>query len=370
MAGRAGRRNIDTVGNVILLTNLYEPLETNYYYKITNSGPKVLKSKFKIGYNLVLHHSDKFTKEQMIYFVNKSLMTKDILNEMSYAEEQIKVLIQKRDDIMIDKTIYQKYLKYKELEEQYTYAKNKHKIQLKKQMDMIMNESTTMATKFEMIQHVNSLNQQIQEQRNNYDYAKNYVSAQISAIYKILEDNGFAETTKGTIAKNIHEIHPLATADVLQMTNYFEFYKASELFGFLSCFYDIKIQDDYKALKPSKFHSDIEYVNKRFVYYGSKEVEYYLTPTRQDTLQYDMMDYVCEWMENCQDELSSARLLEKLKTDKNIFSGDFIKCCLKLVNISRELETTCADRLDFVEKLIEGRRMIMKFICTNESLYL
>jgi superfamily II RNA helicase len=371
MAGRAGRRNIDTIGHVILLTNLYEPLETSYYYKITNSGPKVLKSKFKIGYNLVLHHSDKFTKQEMIDFVNKSLMTKDILNEMSYAEEQIKVLIQKRDDIMIDKSIYQKYLKYKELEEQYTYAKNKHKIQLKKQMDAIMNESPTMSSKFEMIHNVNSLNQQIQEQHNNYDYAKNYVSAQISAIYKILEDNGFAEAeTKCRISKNIHEIHPLATADILQMTNYFEYYSPSELFGFLSCFYDIKIQDDYKSLKPTKFHSDLEYLTQRFVYYGSKEVEYYLTPTGQDTMQYDMMDYVYEWMENCQDEMSSAGLLQKLKTEKNIFSGDFIKCCLKLVNISRELETTCADRLDFVEKLIQGRQMIMKFICTNESLYL
>ena len=374
MAGRAGRRNIDTIGHVILLTNLYDPLETSYYYKITNSGPKVLKSKFKIGYNLVLHHSDKFTKQEMIDFVNKSLMSKDILNEMSYAEEQIKVLIKKRDDIMIDKTIYQKYIKYKELEEQYTYAKNKNKIQLKKQMDTILNESTNMSYNFEMINHVNGLKQQIKEQRDNYDYAKNYVSVQISAIYKILEDNGFTETrtekTKGTIAKNIHEIHPLVISDVLMATNYFEYYSASELFGFLSCFYDIKIQDDYKVLKPSRFNSDLDYVNQRFVYYGSKEVEYYLTPSGQDTLQYDMMDYVCEWIENCQDEMSSALLLEKLKADKNIFSGDFIKCCLKLVNISRELELTCNNRLVFVEKLIEGRRMIMKFICTNESLYL
>ena len=83
-----------------------------------------------------------------------------------------------------------------------------------------------------------------------------------------------------------------------------------------------------------------------------------------------MMDYIKEWMEGCQDEHSSALLLERLKKEKNVFSGDFIKCCLKLVNVARELETTCSEHLDLVEKLRQGTSMIMKFICTNESLYL
>jgi superfamily II RNA helicase len=384
MAGRAGRRNIDTIGHVILLTNLYDPLETSYYHKITNSGPKVLKSKFKIGYNLVLHHSDKFTKEQMIDFVNKSLMSKDILNEMNYAQgeyDRLNLLYSDKCS-QYDRELLPKCRKYKELEELLKYSKNKVYVQVKKQMDTLLLENKNLLQTIRLYDEARDIERQMNEQESNYGYAKNYVSAQISAIYKILEDNGFAETKaektdaektknpKGMVAKNIHEVHPLAIADILQMTNYFEYYNSSELFGFLSCFYDIKIQDDYKALKPTRFHSDLELVEQRFTYYSSKEVEYYLTPSGQDTLQYDMMEYVCEWMEKCQDENSSALLLEKLKAEKNIFSGDFIKCCLKLVNISRELETTCSDRLDFVEKLIEGRRMIMKFICTNESLYL
>jgi len=329
MAGRAGRRNIDTVGNVILLTNLYDPLETSYYYNITNSGPKVLKSKFKIGYNFVLHHSDKFTKSEMIDFVNKSLMSKDILSEMKYAQseyDRLNILYSEKS-LSYDRTVLPKCRQYKELEEVLKYSKNKQYVQVKKQMDTLLVENKNLLQTIRLYDEAREIEKQMNEQEANYEYAKNYVSAQISAIYKILEDNNFAETKsketksgetneKGRVAKNIHEIHPLATADVLQMTNYFEFYSSSELFGFLSCFYDIKIQDDYKTLKPSRFQNDLEYVNTRFVYYGSKEVEYYLTPTGQDTLQYDMMDYVCEWMEKCQDEMSSARLLEKLKIEK------------------------------------------------------
>jgi superfamily II RNA helicase len=51
MCGRAGRRNIDKVGHVILMTNLYNPVETTYYHKLLHSAPKVLKSKFKIEHH-------------------------------------------------------------------------------------------------------------------------------------------------------------------------------------------------------------------------------------------------------------------------------------------------------------------------------
>lgn len=370
MSGRAGRRNIDTLGHVILLTNLYDPLETNYYYKITNSGPKILKSKFKIGYNLVLHHSDKFTQNQMIEFVDKSLMSKDILNEMKYAQDErdrLSLLYTEKVSAC-NPSLLPKYKEYKELEELLTYSKNKQYHQVKKKMDLFISDKNLLNT----IQHYNEAKEiegRMNEQDVNYDYAKNYVSRQISSIYRILEDNDF-KTTKNKIAKNIHEIHPLVMTDIVLATHYFEHYNARELFEFLSCFYDVKIQDDVKTLKPHRFHGDLEMAEQRFQYYSAKEVEYYLTPSGQEILQYDMMEYVGEWMEKCQDENSSALLLQRLKHEKKIFSGDFIKCCLKLVNISRELETACADRIDFVEKLVDGRKMIMKFICTNESLYL
>jgi antiviral helicase SKI2 len=372
MAGRAGRRGIDTIGHVILMTNLYDPLETSYYYKITNSSPKVLKSKFKIGYNLVLHHSDKFTKDQMIDFVNKSLMNKDIINTMNCSQREYDRLQIKFSELssFCDDTIMNHYKKYKELEELFTYSRNKQRNQIKKQMDELL-ETPNILDKFKMIEERKIIQNQMQEQKENYEYAQNYVKSQINAIYQILENNMFhSQSEKGIIAKNIHEIHPLVTADVLKLTNYFQYYNCYDIFAFLSCFYDIKVQDEYKCLKPKLFKTDLDFIEKRFIYYSSKEMEYYLTPSGQDNLQYDMMEYVFEWMTKCDNEHTSALLLEKLKNEKNIFSGDFIRCCLKLVNISRELESVCENHLDLVKKLQEGRHMLMKFICTNESLYL
>ena len=63
MAGRAGRRNIDTIGNVILLTNMINAMDENEYYKLFFTSPKVLKSKFKITYNLILNFIRMKTKK-------------------------------------------------------------------------------------------------------------------------------------------------------------------------------------------------------------------------------------------------------------------------------------------------------------------
>jgi hypothetical protein len=85
-------------------------------------------------------------------------------------------------------------------------------------------------------------------------------------------------------------------------------------------------------------------------------------------LQYDIMPYIKRWMDTCDDSLSSIQLIQEIKTQKGWFTGDFIKCCLKLVNMSKEIESICEP--DLLEKLKEGSSKILKFICSNESLYL
>jgi hypothetical protein len=113
----------------------------------------------------------------------------------------------------------------------------------------------------------------------------------------------------------------------------------------------------------------MKFINERLGYYIDKEYQYGLSSYTQESIQYDMMEYIQGWLV-CHDETSSIFLLDKLKKEKNIFSGDFIKCCLKLVNVAREIDSISDLHLDLREKLREGSGLLMKFICTNESLYL
>jgi superfamily II RNA helicase len=55
IAGRAGRRGIDTVGHVIHLNNLFRDVNWADYRIMMNGKPQTLVSKFKTSYNLLLN---------------------------------------------------------------------------------------------------------------------------------------------------------------------------------------------------------------------------------------------------------------------------------------------------------------------------
>jgi len=361
MSGRAGRRNIDTIGHVILLTNLFTPPETSDYHKLLYSPPKILKSKFKIGYSLLLHNKN---TEELIEFANKSLMSKDIINQINTSSKRIDECTEELQKYKIDREACILYQSYKD---QLPSLKNSKKSQMNQLIKDF--ESVYPNIKTDIIQFIKvlELEREIEKNKQNKEYAENYVSRQINSIYKLLNENGFFE--EKNIAKSVNEIHPLVFTDLLFHFNWFENYTTHDIFSMLSTFYDIKVQDEYKLYHPLFLREEIAFVNKRLNYYTEREYEYGLSSYTQECIQYDMMEYIQGWM-NCQDEQSSITLLNKLKNEKNVFSGDFIKCCLKLVNVAREIDSFCEMHPDLSKKLRQGSAQLMKFICTNESLYL
>jgi hypothetical protein len=290
-------------------------------------------------------------------------MSKDIINQITYSENRIKECIQEMEQYSINKEVCIEYKSYKD---QLPLLKNSKKSQMYNLIKKIEMDIPNIKTQMDSFEKILTLEKEVETNKHNKEYAEKYVSSQINCIYSILNENGFFE--EKNIAKSINEIHPLVFTDVLIHLDWFENYSTSDIFSILSCFYDVKIQDDYKLFKPIDFKEELQFINERIHYYMDKEFQYGLSSYTQECIQYDMMEYIQGWM-NCHDEQSSLSLLEKIK-EKNIFSGDFIKCCLKLVNVAREIDSISDLHLGLKQKLREGSDLLLKFICTNESLYL
>ena len=117
MAGRAGRRNIDTIGYVVHLNGLYELPNSQSYSSMMNSTPKSVYSKFKMSvpYVLSLLHkfqpsndtvddADKSNESSMSQWIRlieneimKSYMYLDIQNQIKVSKtetEKIKAQLQ------------------------------------------------------------------------------------------------------------------------------------------------------------------------------------------------------------------------------------------------------------------------------------
>ena len=86
---------------------------------------------------------------------------------------------------------------------------------------------------------------------------------------------------------------------------------------------------------------------------------------------FDLLDILSEWI-NAENESECLIILQKIKYNKNIFLGDFIKAILKINTISLELEKICeiVNNLELKEKLIKKNKLTLKFVATNQSLYI
>ena len=372
MAGRAGRRNIDTIGHVIMMTNLYDPLDTTQYYKLMNSNPKILKSKFKIDYSLFLHYLNNYSLSECKYNIEKSLMNQDILNQIKQSTQKLDVFntdLNNLIPLLNNKDVCELYLS---LKKELVKSKNSIRKQISKQINDIENYNREIKSQIEIYEKIETINMDIEIEKSGIQYANNFIESQLNSLSIILKNNLYIDehnklTNKGLYACSIREIHPLIFCDFYEKYNKLKNLSSSDIFCILSCLYDVKVSDEFKEFTPSMFKEELKFINDRMYYYYDEEVKYQLVNMNQE-LQYDIMPYIKKWMDTCDDSLSSIQLIQEIKTQKGWFTGDFIKCCLKLVNMSKEIESICEPEL--LEKLKEGSSKILKFICSNESLYL
>lgn len=355
MSGRAGRRNLDTIGHVILLSNLYEPLESVYMKQLLHSPPKVLKSKFKIGYSLLLQSGD-------CEFVRKSLMMEDIDYQIQTSAKKITTLEEECDTIFYDFSKIQSYVEWRE---KLPLSKNKTKHELTKKMKEL--ECLELFEHLEKFDRHAALTKEIKSETDRKDYAEGYIDRQLASIDQILETNGFKRNPKQEIASMLHEVHPLVFTDLLIQYDFFKDYSTVDFFTLLSCFCEMKVQDSYLKLSPDYLKEECLFIKTRMNNYIQEEWNHELASSGQEMIQYDLMEFIQKWM-TCDNEIDSLSVLQEVKMKKGIFIGDFIKACLKMVNIAKELDRI--ERLDFREKLREGTTSLMKFICTHDSLYL
>ena len=352
MCGRAGRRNIDKIGYVVLLTNLFSSMEPSEYKELMSTKETNIKSKFKINYGLVLHSS--MTKDQCVNYVKKSLMYMDIQSAIERSNKTIQDLKQPCEDYML----MIRCQEYEALVAHFDLVSHKKQKELRKKMKEYD----------DIIEYNNQRKeneQKIRDEIRYKNYAETYIDQKLDTIYRILEDNCFMKnhilTEKGKMACMMNEIHLLLFCDLYDKTNGFKDYTSCSLFSLFSCFYDLKAEP---VDMPKD--SNIEFIKQRMHYYEDQEMGF----MDHSELQYVMYDYIYTWMSNCNDETSCLQFIRDFKG--KFFLGDFVKCCLKLIHISNEITSICeyVENYDLLDKVKQGKQQMMKFIMNNQSLYL
>jgi superfamily II RNA helicase len=175
---------------------------------------------------------------------------------------------------------------------------------------------------------------------NELSDVENMLDSDVSTVLNLLEDKQFIvkEDTrynlllKGHIATHFKEVPCLIFANLI-IDKKFDDMIPREIAGFLSCFTNVKVSDDFKARLPVSTNKNVLQLIKETkemcdIYYDLELKEGMNTGTDYEMI-FDLTDYIMLWAD-CSSEPECKLLLQKLGAEKEVFLGEFVKALLKI----------------------------------------
>ena len=395
-SGRAGRRGIDTVGNVIHLTNLFRDIDLTNYRTMMHGKPQTLVSKFRVSYNLVfnliassLQSSTEATGQtKCLEFCNKSMIQHEISSQVSEYNKRIE---HEKNELQRTNTALQSIrtpvdiiTTYGELKEKLNTSKNKVRKQLERDIKNIEDThrylKTDMTTVFRLKERETLIETLERDSVNTSQFLQQTTQILIDKFYEenfiqdITDNTNQLVTKKGVYATNIREVPCMVFSEVI-MTDSFRQLNTEEFIALASCFTGIKVPEDNRQIMPP---SDIPEHLKVCIQDAVRYSEHYMdfenlhkisTGTEYE-LTYDIIHYVMKWC-NASSQEECKLVLQDLENNEIISTGEFVKALIKITNIASELERTCEFVGDIAlkEMLSKVPTMVLKYIATNQSLY-
>lgn len=381
-AGRAGRLGLDTVGHVIHLNNLFRNVDSVNYKQMMNGKPQTLTSKFKISYNLLLNLLD-IGDNNLTQFASKSMITGDIDGQMKEIYGKI-VLSQSELDnsnnyIKMLRTPTNIICEYIDLQKNVKFAVNKKRKEIERSIQRIKDEYKFVEQDLQSYLKVSEKEKEIQTLQAEYDSLNKYFQSGVDTVLNLLDEEGFLQsdvnnlTILGKIASQIREIHCLTFAKLFENKSLDQL-SSKQLVALFSCFTNIRVQDDFRENNPNsddkKVNDIVNQVEKMYFEYKDKEIKRNINTGFDYEIHYDLLNFVENWCE-CESIEDCKLVLQELGEKKEIFLGEFVKALLKINNIAAEFEKIAemTGNIEFLSKLREIPNMTLKYVVTNQSLY-
>ena len=393
MAGRAGRRGIDTVGHVVHCNNLFKMPSLEEYKTILGGKPQKLTSKFHISYSLILNLIKNGCTRDFHLFSEKSMIQNEIVvilrqyrEEIAESEKNIESKTNRIGTLKTAKTLCDRYL---DLETQLPTLKNKKRKEAEREINTLETQYKYIKLDTEQVKQLYILEEELNSLRNNLYYNEQYIKMNTDKIVDILRDEHFIEevhhdagvdyqfVNKGKMASCIAEAHPLVMSNLCERLDYFSDFTSTQIVGILSCLVDVKVPDEKKQVIPncSDRHvtTAVDLVNDLLNHYEDveNEIRVWTGYNYADAIQFDLMELSMGWCD-CNTEYDCKYFIQDSVAEKEISIGDFNKALLKIVTMVKELSNVCEEigQVALLHKLTQIEPMILKYVTTSQSLYL
>ena len=373
-AGRAGRLGLDTVGHVVHLHNLFRNVEHAPYKMMMKGEPQTLVSKFKISYNLLLNLIG-IGDNNLLDFSKRSMITNDIDSQLGELYGKMNKLNGELENMSVySRTPTHVVEEYLDLCNKKQFLANKKRKDVERQIQSLLDDNKFLEQDKKVVQQFVAKRKEYDILQAQYNGAEQYLDSHVKTIMKQLVNDGFVAdnqlTPLGVIATNLREVHCLVFAKLFHSKE-LEGLKSQQLVSLFSCFTNVNVADDKKDSCPKSSDMAVQaIVNKVTKLYDECQRNETFDTGVEYCIHYDLVNYVIDWCE-CETEVECKVVLQKIGEEKDIFLGEFVKALLKINNISAELEKVAelTGNISFLSKLREIPNMTLKYVVTNQSLY-
>lgn len=350
MAGRAGRRFLDSFGNVILLL-FNSKSKQKFPYPIwndisnmVNGNPNKIESKYIIEPNYILKNIssdlDKLISRNSLKFYNQNIKSKliDIPTKFSKLFEIEKKLMEFTNSNITFR------------DKNYSKLFNKLTKQEQKEYQNFLIEYKNIFTKNELELHI-----ELEESIRNFLFNNDFIKKSIDAF------TGWDYTIKGKLAIEFNEINA-----VIFINHYKHIMNdPNKIIPILSMFIDdgIKINDD-EIIDWNKNCYDYDEMT-----YWEEQIKLYLPFIKKfPKWTFYPKNYVIikEWLSN------SEITLDQIVLSHHIDLGLFIKILIKMYQIVDELlvKLNKLNMCDLTDKLIQQKELLIRYPLKIDSLYI
>jgi superfamily II RNA helicase len=386
-SGRSGRLGLDKVGHAIHLNNLFRNVDHISYKTMMNGKPQMLTSKFKISYNLLLNLLD-IGDNNLVNFAKKSMITGDLDNQMKQIQNEITKNSVELDSVKqyynILKTPKEIIEEYVELQNKRPHAVNKKRKEIERSLEQIKDNYKFIEQDKITHEKVRLKEEKIVELQKEYNNTNSYFNSGVQTVLNLLKSEGYIDgecndetslhlTIKGKMASQLRETHCLVFSKLFEDKT-IDNLTSKQLVCLFSCFTNISVQEEKKDNFPKTDDTELKdivhIVSKLYSEYQQKEVDNKINTGIDYTIHYDLLNYVDKWCD-CESIENCKLLLQTIGAEKEIFLGEFVKALLKINNITCEMEKIAelSGNIAFLSKLKEIPNMTLKYVVTNQSLY-
>jgi len=396
MSGRAGRRGIDTFGNIIHCNSLFRKMPTLTEYKAMMEGkPPKLVSKFRIDYGLVfsvLKATAGIKIDQIVSFIEKSMMF-DELRAESVGQEMVvrqvaSELVRLNACISNMTTPDHACMKYRELLQTIqTECQQKKRKKLQMELDNMKEQHRDIEKDILFLEKIQTQENLVKKEKGQLDHLNHFVQEQVLRICRLLENKGFLTfdlvnsvvntTETGLICSHVAELHgPIWITCMVGKWDYFRDFSPTQIVGILSCVTDVKVKEEVcNIIKDPFMKAKVGELREMYTMYGmEEEVRQIHTGIHYDNAFNDhIVEETMAWCE-CESEQACKLFIQEKLAEKEISVGDFTKAMLKIATIAKELRglyelPCCNTQTEWLHKLSQIEDLVLKYIATNQSLY-